>query len=140
MSLDQPNVQWAHLWRGRKCSAWWPHTVTSVVVDLSGWAPCSLDLPPWSLNAPVPCTECFLVGAVPGKVVSSTTHEAPLLLPLIVIHSLHHLHVQPLYLVELWQLSIRGLRAPYLRIWQEQLISLRVEGGVGAGYLQYQSL
>ena len=76
---------------------------------------------------PVPCAEHFPVGAVLGKVISSATLEAPLLLSLIVIHSLHHLHVQPLYLFELQQLSIRGLHTPYLRIWQEQLFIF--EGG-----------
>ena len=70
---------------------------------------------------PVPGTECFLLETVPSKVVNSATHEAPPLLSLIVIHSLSHPQVQSLYLVELWQLSIRSLCAPHLRIWQKQL-------------------
>ena len=98
------------------------HAITSVVVHWSQWAPCSSDPLPWSLNALVPCTKCILVGTVPDKEVSGTTHKTPLLLLLIVIHSLGLLHVPPLYLVKLRQLSIRGLCAPYLRIWWEQLL------------------
>ena len=34
------------------------HAVTSMVVDLLGWAPCSLGPPPWSLNAPCAMFPC----------------------------------------------------------------------------------
>ena len=72
---------------------------------------------------PVPC---FPVGAVLCIVVSSTTHKASLLFLLVMVHNLSHPHVQPLYLVKLWQLRIRSLHIPCLRVWWEQLFIFKV--------------
>ena len=67
-------------------------TITSIVGDLLGPAPCV-----WAAPLEFKCSLCHMwnisLGAVPCEVVSSATHEAHPLLLLVVIHILSHPHV-----------------------------------------------